>query len=346
MDPSTTVIAGKSSLRNLLSVNDLGADGLHEMMRITDFFAEVSARPIPKVPVLRGKTIACAFFENSTRTRLSFEAAAKRLSADTMSFGVSGSSISKGESFKDTIMTIDSLGADAIVVRHPSAGAANQVARWVSKPVVNAGDGSHEHPTQALLDCYTIREALKEKSLSGLRIAVVGDLSHSRVARSNVLAMSAMGAVVTLVAPRTLWPASLDGWPVHEITCDLDPILAHTDLVYLLRLQVERGAGGLLPSLREYTATYGLTARRAAMMPKGALVMHPGPVNRGVEMSSEVAEMPTTLVGHQVANGVLVRMAVLYYLLAGPEGVDAMDVSRDASVLLDAESASLVALDG
>lgn len=314
-----------ASMRHLLSVDDLGSDGLSEMMRLADFFAEVSTRPIPKVPVLRGKTVACAFFEGSTRTRLSFEAAAKRLSADSMSFGPSGSSMSKGESLKDTVTTIESLGADAIVVRHPSAGAASQVARWVSIPVVNAGDGWHEHPTQSLLDCYTIRQALGAESFQGLKVVIVGDLRHSRVARSNVLAMSAMGASITLVAPRTLWPVSLEGWPVDGITCDLDPLLHDADLVYLLRLQMERGAGRLLPSLREYAAMYQLTARRAAMMAKDSLIMHPGPVNRGVEMSADVAEMPGTLVGSQVANGVVVRMAVLYQLLVGGEGVEGVE---------------------
>ncbi len=325
MVPAARGGSSPAAMRHLLSVNDLGSEGLKEMMRIADFFVEISTRPIPKVPALRGKTVACAFFEGSTRTRLSFEAAAKRLSADIMSFGASGSSMSKGESLKDTVTTIESLGADVIVVRHASAGVASQVASWVSIPVVNAGDGWHEHPTQALLDCYTIRQALGAESFQGLKVVMVGDLMHSRVARSNVLALSAMGARVNLVAPRTLWPVSLDGWPVEGITCDLDPLLEKADLVYLLRLQTERGAGRLLPSLREYAAMYQLTARRAAMMPKDSLIMHPGPVNRGVEMSSEVAEMPGALVGSQVANGVVVRMAVLYQLLVGGEGVGVLD---------------------
>jgi aspartate carbamoyltransferase catalytic subunit len=299
-------------VKHLLSINDLGADGIDEVMRLTDSFVEVSSRAIPKVPALRGKTVVSLFYEDSTRTRLSFETAAKRLSADTMNFTVSTSSVKKGESVKDTVETIEAMGIDAVVVRHASAGVPWQVASWVDASVVNGGDGWHEHPTQALLDCYTIRQALG--GLEGRRVAVVGDIKHSRVARSNVLAFSAMGAEVTLVAPPTLLPPSLTGWPV-AVSHDLDPVLAKADVVYLLRMQQERMTEALLPSLREYTARYGLTRARAALLPDDAVVMHPGPMNRGVEIAADVAELPNALVARQVANGVAVRMAVLYLLL-------------------------------
>ncbi len=303
---------------SLLSIGDLGADGIDEVMTLTDSFVEVSQRAMPKVPALRGRTVVSLFYEDSTRTRLSFEAAARRLSADTMNFSVSTSSVHKGESLRDTALTIEAMGVDALVVRHPSAGAPAQVASWVSCPVVNAGDGWHEHPTQALLDCYTIRSA--RPSLAGLRIAIVGDIKHSRVARSNVAAFTLMGAEVTLVAPPTLLPPSLAGWPV-EVSTDLDAVLPKVDVVYLLRIQAERQAEALLPSLREYTAGYGLTERRAELLADDALVMHPGPMNRGVEIAAAVADLPCSLVTRQVANGVAVRMAVLFLLLgAEPRG--------------------------
>src|SRR5688572_13494760 len=263
-------------MEHLLSVADLGRDGIEEVLRLTDSFVEVSERKIPKVPTLRGKTVVSLFYEDSTRTRLSFETAAKRLSADTMNFSVSTSSVKKGESLRDTVTTIEAMGVDAIVVRHRSAGVPWQLAQWVQSAVVNAGDGWHEHPTQALLDCYTIREA--RGSLEGLRIAIVGDVKHSRVARSNVLAFTLLGAEVTIVAPPTLLPPSLDGWPV-EVSSDLDGVLPKVDVVYLLRMQAERQTEALLPSLREYTARYGLTSKRMRLMPDDALVMHPGPMN-------------------------------------------------------------------
>ena len=299
---------------HLLSIADLGPDGIEEIMRITDSFVEVSNRDIPRVPALRGKTVVSLFYEDSTRTRLSFETAAKRLSADTMTFSVSTSSVKKGESLKDTVETIEAMGIDAVVVRHKSAGVPHQVAQWVddSVSVINAGDGWHEHPTQALLDCYTIRERLE--TLEHKHIAIVGDIKHSRVARSDVLAFTALGAQVTLVAPPTLLPPSLEGWPV-QISHDLDEILPKVDVVYLLRMQQERMTEALLPSLREYTAHYGLTRRRAANLQEGALVMHPGPMNRGVEIAAEVTELPNTVITRQVANGVAVRMAVLFLLL-------------------------------
>lgn len=299
-------------MRDLLSIADLGTDGIDEVLRLTDSFVEVSERAIPKVPALRGKTVAWLFFEDSTRTRLSFETAARRLSADVMNFSVSSSSVKKGESLRDTVQTIEAMGVDAIVVRHSSAGAPWQVARWADACVVNAGDGWHEHPTQALLDCYTIRQHLG--SCEGLRIAIVGDIKHSRVARSDVLAFTSLGAEVTLVAPPTLLPPSLEGWPV-SVSHDLDAILPKVDIVYLLRMQRERMTSALVPSLREYTARYGLTRRRVDRLDDAAIVMHPGPMNRGVEIAADVADLPRSVIVDQVRNGVAVRMAVLYLLL-------------------------------
>ncbi len=299
--------------RHLLGIGDLGgATGIDEVMRLTDAFVEVSARSIPRVQALRGKTLAWLFYEDSTRTRLSFETAAKRLGADTMNFSVSSSSVKKGESLRDTARTIEAMGIDAIVVRHASAGAPHRIADWVDASVVNAGDGWHEHPTQALLDCYTIRQHLG--GVAGKRIAIVGDIKHSRVARSDVAAFTTLGAEVTLVAPPTLLPPSLEGWPV-QVSHRLDDVLPHVDVVYLLRMQRERTTEALLPSLREYTATYGLTNRRVELLADDALVMHPGPMNRGVEIAAEVADLPRSVILDQVRNGVAVRMAVLYLLL-------------------------------
>jgi len=298
--------------QHLLSVADLGADGLHELLDLTDSMIEVADRRIPKVPALRGKTVVSLFYEDSTRTRLSFETAAKRLSADTMNFSVSTSSVKKGESLRDTVLTIEAMGVDAIVVRHGSAGVPWQIADWVDASVINAGDGWHEHPTQALLDCYTIREKLG--SLEGRHIAIVGDIKHSRVARSDVLAFTLLGASVTLVAPPTLLPPSLEGWPV-AVSHDLDDVLRKVDVVYLLRMQKERQTEALLPSLREYTALYGLTRERAKLLGEDTLVMHPGPMNRGVEIAAEVADLPRSVITRQVANGVAVRSAVLFKLL-------------------------------
>jgi aspartate carbamoyltransferase catalytic subunit len=311
--------------RHLLSVDDLGADGIEEILHLTDSFVEVSSRAIPRVPALRGKTVVSLFYEDSTRTRLSFETAARRLSADVMTFSVASSSVNKGESLRDTVETIEAMGIDAVVVRHSGSGVPWQVARWVQgASVINAGDGWHEHPTQALLDCYTIRRERQRRGaagagLAGLEIAIVGDIRHSRVARSDVLAFASLGARVTLVAPPTLLPPSLVGWPV-EVSHDIDSVLPKLDVVYVLRLQQERMKEALLPSLREYTATYGLTRDRARLLADGALIMHPGPVNRGVEVAAEVADLPASVITRQVANGVAVRMAVLYLLLGS--GVD------------------------
>jgi aspartate carbamoyltransferase catalytic subunit len=307
---------------------DLGAADIAEVLRVSEAFAEVERRSVPKVPTLRGKVVATLFFEESTRTRLSFETAAKRLSADVLSLAVGSSSVKKGESLRDTVETIEAMGIDAVVIRHSSSGAPHRVAGWVERAhVVNAGDGWHEHPTQALVDCFTVRQVLAERRgvapdtlgiacFEGLRVLVVGDVRHSRVARSEVLAYTALGARVTLVAPGSLLPPSLEGWPV-EVAGDLDRALGGADVVSLLRLQAERGSGSFVPSLREYTAHWGLTARRAGLLAERAIVTHPGPMVRGVEIASDVADLPCAVVTRQVANGVAVRMAILFLLLGG-----------------------------
>lgn len=312
------------AFRHLLDIEDLrDRDGLDEVMRLTDSFVEVSERTIPKVPALRGRTVAWLFYEDSTRTRLSFETAAKRLSADTMNFSVSSSSVKKGESLRDTARTIEAMGIDAIVVRHASAGAPHRIAAWVDAAVVNAGDGWHQHPTQALLDTYTLRSRFGD--LDGRHIAIIGDIKHSRVARSDVWAFTRMGATVTLVAPPTLLPPSVDGWPV-KVSHDLDAVLPTVDAAYLLRMQRERTTEALLPSLREYTARYGLTHRRVDLLADDAVIMHPGPMNRGVEIAAEVADLPSSLILDQVRNGVAVRMAVLFLLLgSGTDKVPAAE---------------------
>lgn len=310
-------------MTGLLAASDLDHDMLDEMFRLSESFLEVSSRRIPKVPALRGRTVVSLFYEDSTRTRLSFETAAKRLSADVMTFSVGTSSVNKGESVRDTIETIEAMGIDAIVVRHGCAGVPAQVAQWTDAAVVNAGDGAHEHPTQALLDCFTLFQRFG--SLDGLRIAIVGDIRHSRVARSDVAMMSALGASVTLVAPATLMPPSLEGWPVST-SSSLDDVLGDVDVVYLLRMQTERMGQHLVPSMREYAARFGLTARRAARMIPEAVILHPGPMNRGVEIAGDVAELPNALVVDQVRNGVAVRMAVLWWLLgSGTELVPSVD---------------------
>jgi aspartate carbamoyltransferase catalytic subunit len=300
-------------VKHLLSIGDLDRDGIEELLDLSGHFLEVTRRDIPKVPALRGKVVVSLFFEDSTRTRISFETAAKRLSCDVMGFSVGSSSVQKGESLRDTVQTIEAMGIDALVIRHSAAGAPRRVSDWVGASVVNAGDGCHEHPTQALLDALTLRRHL-DPDLRGARIAIVGDILHSRVARSSSLAFATLGAHVTLVAPPTLLPASLDGWPV-DVSLDLDAVLPDTDVVYLLRIQHERRDASLFPSLREYTDRYGLTVERAARLRKDTLVMHPGPMNRGVEIAAEVAEGPASLITEQVTNGVAVRMAVLYTLL-------------------------------
>jgi aspartate carbamoyltransferase catalytic subunit len=313
--------------RHLLGVADLSGDDIERLLTLTDSFVEVSRRRMPKVPALQGRTVTWLFYEDSTRTRLSFEQAAKRLSADTLSFSVSTSSVNKGESLRDTVETIEAMGVDAIVVRHRAAGVPHQIAQWVSGSVINAGDGWHEHPTQALLDCYTIREHLG--GLDGRHIAIVGDINHSRVARSDVLAFTKLGAEVTLVAPPTLLPPSTQGWPVR-VSHDLDAVLPQVDAVYLLRMQRERMDEALLPSLREYTACYGLTRRRVGLLDDKAIVMHPGPMNRGVEIAADVADLPRSVVVDQVRNGVAVRMAVLFDLLGSGRDLG-RDVPREGA---------------
>ncbi len=300
-------------MNHLLSIDDLDRAALDELHALSESFLEVTGREIPKVPALRGKVVVSLFFEDSTRTRLSFETAAKRLSADVMTFAVGSSSVNKGEGLRDTVQTIEAMGIDAVVVRHPSAGAAHQLARWVDAAVVNAGDGRHEHPTQALLDTLTIRRR-RGPALDGLRVAIVGDVRNSRVARSDVKALALLGAEVTLVGPDTLLPPSLDGWPCTA-THDLDAVLSDVDVLMVLRIQRERAVDGAFPSLREYVARWGLTVARAARLGPDTLVMHPGPMNRGVEIAPEVADGPASLIAEQVHNGVAVRMAVLWKLL-------------------------------
>lgn len=309
-----------SGMQHLLSMADLDRDDIEQLLNLTDSFTEVSARQIPKVPALRGKTIAWLFYEDSTRTRLSFETAAKRLSADSMNFSVASSSVKKGESLRDTVETISAMGVDGIVVRHRGAGAPQRITQWTDACVVNAGDGWHQHPTQALLDLYTATQHLGD--LEGRKIAIVGDIKHSRVARSNAIGFATMGADVTFVAPRTLLPPNLEGWPV-TVTHDLDEVIGEVDICYLLRMQLERQEQSVVPTLREFHEEYGLTAARAARMRDDALIMHPGPMNRGVEIAGEVADRPNAVITEQVTNGIAVRMAVLYLLLGS--GLDLVD---------------------
>lgn len=311
-------------MKHLLSIDDLTADDLAGLLELTDHMVEISGRQMPKVPALRGKHVVSLFFEDSTRTRTSFDTAAKRLSADTTNFTVSSSSVNKGESLRDTVETIAAMGADAFVVRHRSSGAPAQITRWTTASVINAGDGWHQHPTQALLDCYTIRTSLHRESFDGLTIAIVGDIAHSRVARSDMLAFTALGAHVVVVAPPTLLPPAINTWPV-TVAHRIDDVIGTVDVLYMLRVQRERMDDGLLPSLREYSAVYGLTPSRAARLGEHVLVMHPGPMNRGVEMAVDPAELPGSVILDQVTNGVAVRMAVLFRLLGGSH------VEREAS---------------
>ncbi len=304
-------------MRHLLTTEGLEREIIEGLLDDADEFAEVLTRPIPKVPALRGKTVATLFFEASTRTRLSFEKAAKAVSADTMSFTPGTSSLKKGESLKDTVLTIQAMGVDLMVVRHTATGAAWRVAEWVDVPVINGGDGAHQHPTQALLDCMTLRRRFG--SLDGLRIGIVGDIRHSRVARSNVFAMSTLGAEVTLIAPPTLLPLDIEGWPVTT-TSSFDDTLAELDAVYLLRVQAERGGASVFPSFAEYRNRFGMTRRRMQQLKPDSVVLHPGPMIRGIEIDADVADDARTLVLDQVANGVAVRMATLFQLLGGDLG--------------------------
>lgn len=300
--------------KDLVSINDLTSDEITLVLDMAESFKEVSERPIKKVPTLRGRTIITLFFEPSTRTRTSFELAAKRLSADTVNISKSTSAVVKGESIKDTAQTIQAMAADVVVMRHAASGSAGLLAKYMDCSVVNAGDGSHEHPTQALLDLFTIRQEFG--TLSGLKVAIVGDILHSRVARSNILALKKMGSEVILVGPPTLMPKDIESLGV-SVSYDLDSILPEIDVLYLLRIQLERQGESLFPSLREYATIYGLNKKRLQMTKPDLIVMHPGPINRGVEISPEVADMPQAVITTQVTNGVAVRMAVLYLLLGG-----------------------------
>ena len=306
-------------MRHLLSIDDLDRAGIEEILDLAESFREVTRRDIPKVPALRGKVVVSYFSEDSTRTRISFETAAKRLSCDVMAFSVASSSIAKGESLRDTVRTIEAMGIDAVVVRHAAAGAPQRIADWIDAHVINAGDGCHQHPTQALLDAYTLRSRLGPR-LDGARIAIVGDILHSRVARSDVAAFAALGARVSLVAPPTLLPSTTAGWAA-DVHHELDDLLPELDAIVMLRIQRERQGESRFPSLREYTDRFGLTEARARRLRPDALIMHPGPMNRGVEIAAAVADEERSVILEQVANGVAVRMAVLYRLLAGaPDG--------------------------
>ena len=312
--------------RHLISAADLSRGDAVLILDTADELAQISDRPIKKLPTLRGRTVVNLFYEDSTRTRISFEAAAKRLSADVINFSAKGSSVGKGESLKDTALTLEAMGADAVVIRHGASGAAHRLAGWVRGSVLNAGDGTHEHPTQALLDAFTIRRRLRGTGaagargagLDGLRVTIVGDVLHSRVARSNVLLLSTLGAEVTLAAPPTLLPLAVGSWPC-AVSYDLDSELPKSDVVMMLRVQQERMSAAYFPSVREYSRRYGLDVARMARLPEHAIVMHPGPMNRGVEIAAEVADSVRSTIVEQVANGVTTRMAVLYLLLGGTE---------------------------
>ena len=304
-------------IKHLLSIDQLSPSQIELVLKTADSFREVGTRTIKKVPILRGRTVCNLFFESSTRTRISFELAAKRLSADVINFtGDARSSLAKGESFKDTAQTLQAMGVDAIVVRHSSAGAPHRLSRWVEASVINAGDGAHEHPTQALLDLYSIREHFP--SFDGLRVGIVGDILHSRVARSDVAALTKMGSQVTLVAPPTLIPPAIEGWGA-EVSYDLEGVLPKLDVVYLLRVQKERQNEQLVPSLREYAAFWGLDRRRVELMKPEAIIMHPGPMNRGVEIAADVADLERSIIIDQVTNGVAVRMSLLYLMLGAAD---------------------------
>ena len=313
-------------IRHLISAADLSRDDAVRILDTAEELAQVADRPIRKLPTLRGRTVVNLFYEDSTRTRISFEAAAKRLSADVINFSAKGSSVAKGESLKDTALTLEAMGADAVVIRHGASGAPYRLASWVRGSVVNAGDGTHEHPTQALLDAFTMRRRLGR--LEGLRVTIVGDVLHSRVARSNVLLLDTLGAEVTLVAPPTLLPLAVGSWPC-EVSYDLDGELPKSDVVMMLRVQAERMNAAYFPTVREYSRRYGLDASRMALLPDQAIVMHPGPMNRGVEIAAEVADSVRSTIVEQVANGVSIRMAVLYLLLGGAEsGTERAEAAR------------------
>jgi len=304
-------------IKHLRSAADLDAATATLILDTAAEMAALAGREVKKLPTLRGRTVVNLFYEDSTRTRISFEAAAKRLSADVINFSAKGSSVSKGESLKDTALTLQAMGADAVVIRHSASGAPHRLASWVDGSVINAGDGTHEHPTQALLDAYTMRSRLGR--LEGLRVAIVGDVLHSRVARSNVLLLSTLGASVTLVGPPTLIPVDIAAAlePATKVSYDLDSVLPDMDVVMMLRVQTERMQDSYFPSAREYSRRYGLDLARMRKLPEHAIVMHPGPMNRGMEITPEVADSSRSTIVEQVANGVSARMAVLYLLLGG-----------------------------
>ena len=315
-------------MRHLLSAADLDAAEVTDLLDLGEEMALVQGRPVKKLPALRGRTVVNLFFEDSTRTRSSFELAGKWLSADVINISAKGSSVSKGESLRDTVLTVASMGVDAMVIRHMASGAPLQATRWFAElglgvHVVNAGDGTHEHPTQALLDAFTLRRHFRglgdgDDAFAGRRIAVVGDVTHSRVARSNVALLHTLGAEIVLVAPPTLLPSGVDTWPV-EVRTDLDAVLGEVDAVMMLRVQRERMSGGYFPTPREYTVGYGLTRARLGLLRPGAAICHPGPMNRGLEISADAADSAGSLVLDQVAAGVAVRMSVLYQLLGGAD---------------------------
>lgn len=313
-------------MRHLLSAADLTHDEVTAILDLAEEMSQVQARPVKKLPTLRGRTVVNLFFEDSTRTRSSFELAGKWLSADVINVSAKGSSVSKGESLRDTVQTIDAMGVDALVIRHQASGAPLQATRWIDARVINAGDGTHEHPTQALLDVFTMRRQFRRisgsDSFAGKRIVIVGDLTHSRVVRSNVLLLQTLGAEVVLVAPPTLLPSGVTTWPV-QVTTDLDHVLPTADVVMMLRVQRERMSGGFFPTAREYTIGYGLTRERLHRLADDAVICHPGPMNRGLEISADAADAAASRVLDQVAAGVAVRMSVLYHLLGSDEAADA-----------------------
>ena len=307
-------------MKHLLSAADLTREDAITVLDTATQLSQAAGQGVGKLPPLRGRTVVNLFYEDSTRTRTSFEAAAKRLSADVINFSAKGSSVSKGESLKDTALTLEAMGAHAVVIRHSSSGAPHRLANsgWISGGVVNAGDGTHEHPTQALLDAYTLRKHLRnnEGDLAGVKVAIVGDVLHSRVARSNVLLLAKLGAKVTLVAPPTLLPVGVESWPA-SVSYDFDSVIPFVDVVMMLRVQQERMTEMYFPNAREYSRYFGLNSDRMKSMKPGAIVMHPGPMNRGLEISAEVADSSRSVITEQVTNGVSVRMAILYVLLTG-----------------------------
>ena len=324
--------------KHLLSIDDVTADDITALFETAAEMHDVQRREVKKLPALRGRTVINLFFEDSTRTRSSFEIAGKWLSADVINLSAKGSSASKGESLRDTVLTVTAMGIDGLVIRHSASGAAQQVSEWVDVPVINAGDGTHEHPTQALLDAYTLTRRLG--SLEGRHVAIVGDLTHSRVFRSNVKALAKLGAQVTVVAPPTLMPSGIGPWSAEvgfATSYDLDAVLPTADAVMMLRVQRERMNGGFFPTAREYSRRYGLDGRRMATLQDHTIVMHPGPMVRGMEITADVADSDRSVIVEQVTNGVAVRMAVLYLLLSGSEH-EASDETNDTATTEGADA--------